>query len=317
MNKSDLKILFLGTPEFAVPSLTMLLDQEYQVSAVVTQPDRPKGRGHKLMPPPVKVLAEERGIPVYQYEKASRDGLKEIAALAPDLLITVAFGQILSQELLDIPKYGCINVHGSLLPKYRGAAPIEWAIIDGERQTGITTMFTVYELDAGDMLEQDAIDILPEETGGELRERLAILGAKTLQRTLEKLLDGALERTPQNHEEANICRVFPKGFGQLDFSKTCRENVNLIRGLNPSPGAYFIHQDAKIKVWKAEQCSNKTGGPLGSIVAADPKEGLVIQCVDGQMKIHMLQYPGGKAMKAEDFLRGKGRDVFTAAEAGR
>ena len=314
MEKSDLKIVFLGTPEFAVPSLSMLLEEGYQVAAVVTQPDRPRGRGHKLLPSPVKVLAEEKGLPVYQYERVSREGLEELAALAPDLLITVAFGQILSQKLLEIPKIGCINVHGSLLPKYRGAAPIEWAVIDGEAQTGITTMFTVYELDAGDMLEQDAVDILPGETGGQLRERLSHVGAGTLKRTLEKLLAGTLERRPQDAEAATICRMFPKGFGQLDFAKTCRENVNLIRGLNPAPGAYLMHGEAKIKIWRAEQASEAVSHPLGAIVAADPRQGLVYQCADGLLKILELQYPGGKAMKAEDFLRGKGRDVFSSPE---
>ncbi|MBQ9942313.1 MAG: methionyl-tRNA formyltransferase, partial [Christensenellaceae bacterium] len=208
MNKEQLRIAFLGTPEFALPSFKMLIEEGYSVAAVFTQPDRPKGRGHKMIPPPVKVLAEEHGIPVYQFERISRDGVETLREVAPDLMITVAFGQILSREVLAIPSMGCINVHGSLLPAYRGAAPIEMAVINGEAQAGITTMYTVYELDAGDMLEKDAVDILPGETGGQLRERLSLLGAGTLKRTLNKLLDGTLAATPQNEAEATYYPMF-------------------------------------------------------------------------------------------------------------
>ena len=188
-SKSELRIAFLGTPEFAVPSLRMLVEGGYQVCGVFAQPARPKGRGHKLIAPPVKEYAQEQGIPVFQFERISRDGMQVLEELAPDLLITAAFGQILSRALLEKLPLGCINVHASLLPKYRGAAPIEQAILHGEKKTGITTMYTVYEIDAGDILEQDELEIAPEDTGGSLREKLSLLGAKTLSRTLEKLLE--------------------------------------------------------------------------------------------------------------------------------
>jgi len=304
MNKEELRIAFLGTPEFAVPSLQTLLDQGFRVEAVITQPDRPKNRGQKLLAPPVKTLALERGVPVYQFEKLSQEGLMTLRSLQPDLLVTVAFGQILSREVLAVPPLGCINLHGSLLPQYRGAAPVEWAIINGEKVTGVTTMFTVYELDAGDMLEKDSLEIRLEETAGELRGRLSLLGARTLIRTLEKLLAGTLSRTPQREEEASYYPMFPRGFGQVDFTRSRQEIINFIRGLNPAPGAYMIREERKIKLLGARGRGNETAGSPGRILSADPKNGLLIQAGDGILEITSLQYPGKKQMDAKDFLRG-------------
>ena len=312
-NKEELRIVFLGTPEFALPSLSMLLDEGYHIAAVCTQPDRPKGRGHKLAPPPVKVLAEEKGIPVYQFEKISREGLETLRGLHPDLLITVAFGQILSRDVLALPPMGCINVHGSLLPKYRGAAPIEWAIINGEKQTGVTTMYTAYELDAGDMLEKDSVEIGENETGGELRERLSVLGAKTLKRTLEKLLAGTLARTPQKEEEASYYPMFQRDFGAVDFSDLAENLANKIRGLNPAPMAYLMAGGQKVKLLMARARESMGAHAPGEILAADPKAGLVIQAGDLPLEIITLQYPGKKPMAARDFLRGNS-GVFKAGE---
>lgn len=306
--KSELRIAFLGTPEFAVPSLKMLLEEGYRVCGVFTQPDRPKGRGHKLVCPPVKLYAQQEGVPVFQFERISRDGMQALEELAPDLAITVAFGQILSRKLLESLPLGCINVHASLLPKYRGAAPIEQAIIRGEKITGITTMCTVYELDAGDILEQDEIAIAPEDTGGSLREKLSLLGAKTLKRTLQKMLDGTLRPLPQAEDQATYYPMFQKGFGEVDFEKSAEEVVNFIRGINPSPGAFARLGDQKIKFFFAKKVQE--AGVPGEVLHADEKNGLVVACGEGAVKILRLQYPGAKQMDIKDFLRGRS-GVFT------
>lgn len=305
MNKKELGIVFLGTPEFALPSLEMLLKEGYCVKAVITQPDRQKGRGHKLLPPPVKVLAEENEIPVYQFNKISSEGKELLRELAPDLMITVAFGQILSREVLNIPKYGCINVHASLLPKYRGAAPIEMAVVNGEKKTGISTMYTVYELDAGDVLEQDETEILPEETGGELRERLSYLGAKTLKRTLLKLLDGTLKRTPQNEKEATYYPMFKKGYGQIDWEKDSKSIVDFVRGINPVPTAYSYLDDQKVKIFAVKEEKYDKPGKPGDIIICDSKKGLTVKTKDGAVQILKLQFAGSKPMNAKDLLRGR------------
>lgn len=314
MKKSDLHIAFLGTPDFAVPSLAMLLEEGYDVCAVFTQPDRPKGRGHKLAPPPVKVLAMEHGIPVYQHERISRTGVEDLKNSGCNLMITAAYGQILSEEVLAIPEHGCINVHASLLPKLRGAAPIEWSIINGDEKTGITTMYTVYALDAGDIIEQDEVEILPEETCAELRERLSRVGGGTLKRTLEKLVVGTLKRTPQVEEESTMCRMFPRGFGVVDFNASSKDILNLIRALAPAPAAYAFSGDMKIKLVKARAAEAEIAGEPGTVMA-DAKKGLFVKTADGAVEIVRLKAPGGKEMDARDYLRG-GRTIekFTASE---
>lgn len=303
MNKP--RIAFFGTPEFAVPCLDAVVESGYDVCAVFTQPDRPKGRGHKLTPPPVKARAAELGIPVYQHEKISRDGIEDLKKVSPDLMVTVAYGQILSQEILDIPPLGCINVHASLLPKLRGAAPIEWAVINGDETTGVTTMYTVYELDAGDMLEKTETAILPEETGGELRERLSKIGAETLIRTLEKLTNGTLVRTPQDETEATVCKTFPKGFGKIDFSADTASIINLVRGLNPAPVAYAVWGGKKVKIFEVKKAESFGASIVpGEVILADAKKGLFVNTGDGAIEITRLQMPGGKQMSARDYLRG-------------
>ncbi|MGI6152965.1 MAG: methionyl-tRNA formyltransferase [Christensenellaceae bacterium] len=308
MTKKSFKIVFMGTPDFAVPSLRMLIENGYDVAAAITQPDRKAGRGHKLMPPPVKVLAEEAGVPVYQFEKVcTSDGLALVKDMAPDLIVTAAFGQILTQEMLDIPKLGCINVHASLLPKLRGAAPIQWAIITGEEKTGITTMCMALALDAGDILEQDEIAITDTTTAGQLYDTLSALGGKTLLRTLEKLAAGTLLRTPQNEEEATYFPMFKKGFGQVDFDKTTREIDLFVRGTNPAPGAYVLYNGEKIKLFAVEKMNTAEYGAVknGTVVFADEKNGLGIKAADGVLVVKEMQRQGAKRMSAQDSLRGK------------
>lgn len=303
MNKP--KIAFFGTPEFALPCLDAIVSAGYDVCAVFTQPDRPKGRGHKLAPPPVKARAVELGIPVFQHQKISAEGVDDLKSAAPDLMVTVAYGQILSREVLAIPPLGCINVHASLLPKLRGAAPIEWAIINGEKTTGVTTMYTVYELDAGDMLEKTEVEILPDETGGQLRDRLSKIGAETLIRTLDKLTDGTLQRTPQDESQATICKTFPRGFGKVDFGADTESIINLVRGLNPAPAAYAMWGDKKVKLFEVKRAESFGASIVpGEVILADAKKGLFVNAGDGAIEITRLQMPGGKQMSARDYLRG-------------
>ncbi len=302
----SLSIVFMGTPEFGVPSLNMLIENGYHVQACITQPDRKAGRGHKLMPPPVKLVALEHGIPVLQFEKVSdAHGVKTLEELQPDLLITAAYGQILSDTVLSIPKYGCINVHASLLPKYRGAAPINWVILNGEKVTGVTTMYTVKKLDAGDILEQDEVTIPEDMTAGELYDILSNVGAKTLQRTLIKLQNGELERHPQNEAEATYYPMFSKGFGEIDFNESCENIYNYVRGLNPFPGAYVLYHGEKIRVYEISRHPHPTLGINGEIVKADAKHGLLVKSRDGVLSLDLIKRPGGRLMTASSSLRGK------------
>lgn len=300
------KIVFMGTPDFAVPSFRMLVENGFDVAAVITQPDRKAGRGHRLTAPPVKAAAEEYGVPVYQFEKVSaEDGVRVLQKIGPDVLITAAFGHILSEEVLAIPRYGCINVHASLLPKLRGAAPIQWAIITGEKQTGVTTMYTVKALDAGDILEQDRVEIPDDMTAGELYGVLGTLGAKTLKRTLEKLEEGTLTRTPQDPAQATYFPMFKKGFGEINFCDTCENIRNLVRGTNPFPGAYIMYENEKIRVYKVSRTGLESDLPCGSIFCADNRQGLLVKAADGVLSIDELKREGAKAMDARASLCGK------------
>lgn len=309
MNKTS-KIVFMGTPDFAVPSLEMLLREGYRVAAVITQPDRKAGRGHKMTPPPVKRIAEANHIPVYQFEKIRvPEGVALLKELAPELMITAAFGHILTEEILELPEYGCINVHASLLPKLRGAAPIQWAIINGEKETGVTTMYTVKALDAGDILEQESMAIPQEMTAGELYTSLSILGADVLKRTLEKMEQGTLTRTPQVEAEATYFPMFKKGFGEIDFTKSGAEIHNFVRGTNPSPGAYMMYGDEKIKVYRVEAHAYSGSEPCGTVLFADSRRGLGIRSADGLVSIEELKRCGARCMDARDCLCGRPIEV--------
>ena len=301
-----MRIVFMGTPEFAVPSLKALIDAGYEVVGVVTQPDRPVGRKKTLTPPPVKALAMEHNIPVLQFERIRRpEGRQALEELQPDLFVTAAFGQILSQKVLDIPKYGTVNVHASLLPEYRGSAPINWCIVMGEKKAGVTTMMTDIGIDTGDMLLRDEVDIGENETAEELTERLAQLGAGTLIRTLKALEDGTLTRTPQDEEKSSYQPMLTREMGEMDWNKSAQKLHDLVRGLYPWPGAFTTMEAGVLKVWVSRVADMKSSAVPGTIVKANPKEGLFVACGEGVLQIVEMQAPGSKRMNARDYLRGK------------
>ncbi len=298
-------IVFLGTPDFAVPSLKALVENGYNVKAVFTQPDRPKGRGNKVQFSPVKEYALSQNIPVYQPEKIRlEENAKILKDLKPDLMITAAFGQILSKENLESAPLGCINVHGSLLPKYRGSSPIQWAVINGEKTTGITTMYTDVGVDCGDIILKKETPIGENETAGELFDRLALLGAETLLETLELLKENKIVRTPQNESEATHYPMLDKSLGFIDFSKNAQEIKNLVRGLNPWPIAWTKCGDDVVKIYSVSVLNETSDAENGTILASDSKNGLKVKCADGVISVDVLQLPGKKAMDAKTFFVG-------------
>ena len=302
-----MRIVFMGTPDFAVPSLQALLDNGYNVVGVFCQPDRPKGRGKKLTACPVKELALSAGIPVFQPERIKRaEGVQMLKSCAPDLCVTAAFGQLLSQEILDIPPLGTVNVHSSLLPKHRGSAPINWAIIKGDSVTGVTTMFTDIGKDTGDMLLRRETPIGDTENAGGLSDRLAVMGAELLVETLRALAAGPLVRTPQNPEEAPYEPKLDKALGMIDWTKSAKEIDWLVRGTTPWPGAYTALGEGNMKVFEVRVCGNKAYAAPGTVLAADAKAGLVVACGDAQLELTQIQMPGAKRMAARDYLRGHG-----------
>ena len=297
-----MRVVFMGTPDFAVPSLKALLDDEaFEVAAVVTQPDKSRGRNKAATYCPTKEFAIKSGLQVYCFDNIRKqENVEVLQNLNPDVMVTAAYGQILSQKVLDIPKMGCVNVHGSLLPKYRGAAPIQWAIINGETETGITTMLTERGLDSGDILLKEIVAIKENETAGELFERLAVLGGKVLVKTLHGLKDGTITPEKQNESEATHFPMLKKTDGEINWNKTSDEVFNLVRGVNPWPGAYAKYNDTVIKIWACEK--NQMQGEAGEVLKA--KNELVIACDKGAVKIIEMQIPGKKRMPAEMVLRG-------------
>lgn len=298
-----MRVVFLGTPEFGVPSLRALVENHLEVVGVFTQPDKPKGRGKKLQMSPVKECALGYGIPVYQPQKIRLDGVEDLRALKPDLCVTAAFGQILSQEILDIPTIGTVNVHSSLLPKYRGSAPINWAIMEGETVTGVTTMLTDKGLDTGDILLKRSVPILPGETAEELTIRLAPIGAELLIETIRRLQAGDCPREPQNEEEMSYFPMLKKEMGEIDWRMPARQIVCHVRGLSPWPGTYTGVEGQTLKIWRAEEAQGADKAP-GTILCADAKGGLVIQAGEDAVRVLELQAQGGKRMNAKDYLRG-------------
>ncbi len=311
-----MRIVFMGTPEFAVPTLKALAQENYEVAGVFTQPDRPRGRGKKLQPGPVKIAALEAGIPVFQPERIRRDGVEDLRRLKPDLCVTAAFGQILSQEILDIPPMGNINVHASLLPRHRGAAPIAHAIMAGDEKAGVTTMMMDAGIDTGDMLLQEETEIGPAETCGELTQRLAAIGAELLIRTLRELEAGTLKRIPQDETKMTYDPMLRKDMGIADWNSPADLVRGRINGLNPWPCVSVPFERERLKLLRA--LAAEGSGEPGHVLAADPKEGFVIACGEGAVRILEVQAPGGKQMKAEDFLRGHridpGTDMREVAE---
>lgn len=300
-----MKILFMGTPDFAVPSLQALINGGHEIVGVFTQPDKPKNRGMKLQPPPVKVLALEHGIPVFQPTKL-RDGtaLETIQGLAPDLIVVAAYGRILPQEILDYPRLGCINVHSSLLPKYRGSAPIHWAVLNGDRETGVTIMKVVLALDAGDILAQSVTPIDPDETVETLHDRLADLGAKLLVETVVKITDGTVVSTPQQEDLVTHAPMLSRALSAMDFTRPARELHNQVRGLIPWPAAVTELNGVRCKIFSTSVLEETTGKTPGTVLAAD-KNGLKLACGGGTvLQINELQADGGKRLKAADYLRG-------------
>ena len=335
-----MRIVFMGTPDFSVPVLEALADSRHQVTAVVTQPDRPKGRGNGICISPVKEAALSRRIPVYQPDRA-RDAsfIEEMKKLSPDVMVVIAFGQILSKELLCVPAYGCVNIHASLLPKYRGASPIQWAVINGERETGITTMMMDEGMDTGDILEKRAIALAEKETGGSLFDRLSLLGGELILSTLDKLEKGTLVRTPQDHEAATYVKKIPKSFGEIYWTKDAGSIERLIRGLNPWPSAYTWLNGKLLKLWAADvilpgkqedtgetprhkaEDENVSGAGIVSegagvpeadesrreecgVVLSASEDGLKVRTGSGILNITSLQIEGKRRMDTGAFLRG-------------
>lgn len=299
-----MKILFMGTPDFAEESLKALYDGGFEVSAVFTQPDRPVGRGMKLLPPPVKVLATAHETPVYQPEKL-RDGtaMDMIRDIAPDIIVVVAYGRILPKEILDYPKYGCINIHGSLLPKYRGAAPIQWAVLNGESETGVTAMYMAESLDSGDIIDMRRTAIMENETAGELFDRLAVMGAELLCDTLRAIESGKAQRTKQNDEDATFAPPLKKEMCDIDWNCTGREILNKIHGLDPWPTAVTEIAGVRFKVFGGKEIPLSERAEPGTVVSAD-KNGIAVACKDGAFLLTDIQAAGGKRMKSSDYLRG-------------
>lgn len=300
-----MKILFMGTPDFAVPSLEALVAAGHQVVGVFSQPDKPKNRGMKLLPTPVKVCAQAHAIPVFQPTKL-RDGtaLETIRQLAPDLIVVAAYGRILPQEILDAPPLGCINVHSSLLPKYRGSAPIHWAILNGDQETGVTIMHMALALDAGDIIAQKTTPIDPDETVETLHDRLAQLGAELLVETVVRIADGTATRTPQEESQVTLAPMLSRALSPMDWTRPARALHDQVRGLIPWPAAVTELNGTRCKIFATTVLEETTGKAPGSILAAD-KKGLKVACGEGTvLQIDQLQADGGKRMAAADYLRG-------------
>ena len=327
-----MRIVFMGTPDFSVPALKALVEVGHQVIAVVTQPDKPKGRGKEVQMTPVKIQAMEYGIPVYQPAKVREASFVEVLqGMEADVYVVIAFGQLLPKAVLELPKYGCINIHASLLPKYRGAAPIQWCVIDGERETGITTMMMDVGLDTGDMLEKTVIPIEEKETGGSLHDKLSLAGGALILSTLKKLEEGTLVRTPQTDEGTCYAKMLTKSLGDIDWNQGAVSIERLIRGLNPWPSAYTMWNGKTIKIWSADVTTSReaaaflsesgvpaeTGTAPGTVVCSD-KRGLVVCTGGGLLSIRELQMEGKKRMDTPAFLRGypiPEGDVFVKKES--
>ncbi len=317
-----LNILFMGTPDFASKSLKCIYEKGYNIIGVVTNPDKPKGRGMKMVASPVKEYALEKEIPVYQPEKVKNnvEFIDKIKGLAPDVICVVAYGKILPKEILDIPKKGCINVHASLLPKYRGAAPIQWAVLNGDEKTGVTTMYMDIGMDTGDIILTKETEIGKEETTGELWNRLSIMGGKLLVQTLEKIENNTITRTKQD-DNYTMAPMLNKEMAKINWKeKTAEEIHNLVRGLDPIMGAYTFLNGKKIKIWKVKTITENELAELfpelneylfklkeldvGTILFADSKKGLYVKANSGIIKIEEIQGENAKRMPVQDFLRG-------------
>lgn len=304
-SETKMKLVYMGTPDFAVPPLEALVRAGYEISGVVTQPDKPKGRGKALQPTPVKEVALKYGIPVYQPEKVKEPGFFEtLKQLEPDIIVVAAFGQLIPKAVLDLPRFGCINIHASLLPKYRGAAPIQQAVIDGEKESGVTIMKMGTGLDTGDMISRVVVPITPEETGGSLFDKLALAGAELLTETLPDIFDGTAEYEKQPQESPTpYAAMITKQMGLLDFTKTAQELERLVRGMSPWPSAYTFLGGKNLKVWKSrvgECCGQQEPGTITAVDAG----GIHVACGDRELILEEVQLEGKKRMDTAAFLRG-------------
>ena len=312
-----MKIVFMGTPDFAEKSLEAVYNAGHEILAVVTNPDRPKGRGMKMVASPVKEFAVSKDLKIYQPEKVRKniEFIEEIKALDPDVICVVAYGKIIPKEILDIPRLGCINVHGSLLPKYRGAAPIQWAVLNGDKETGITTMFMDVGMDTGDMINKEVVQIGDDETTGELWDRLSIIGANLLVKTLEDLENGTYKREKQG-DDFTVAPMIKKEMAKIDWeNQTSSEIKNLVRGLNPIMGTYSYLNGKKIKIWKVDVVeADSKDIKNGTVLKSDSKDGLYIKAKDGVIKVLEIQGENAKRMNVQDFLRGNQIEVGSIFE---
>ncbi len=310
-----MKVIFLGTPDFAKVCLERLINSHHKVVAVVCQEDKPSGRGNKLKSPPTKILAQQNNIPVYQFHKIRVDGVETLKSLNADIMVTSAYGQILSQEIIDICPHKIINIHGSLLPKYRGASPIQTAILNGETKTGITIMQTESGVDTGPMLLSESVEIAENDTYGTLSEKLAQIGAKLQVEALDLIESGKDVWTKQNEEDATFTKMIKPEQEILDFSDTMENLVNKTRAYNPNPVAKMKLGEDVFKVYEMKKTNLAKTGKVGQVVVSSPKQGLMIECQDGVVEIVELQAPSGKRMLAKSYLNGKKIDVGTTVYA--
>lgn len=303
-----MRIIFLGTPEFSVPSLKAIHESRHELIAIVSQPDRVASRGNKVILSPVKEYALKNNIPIFQFDKISRDGIETLTSLAPDLMVTASFGQILSQEVIDIPKYGIINVHASLLPHYRGASPIQTAIMNNDEYTGVTIMRTEAGLDTGDIIKFAKVDIFPDETTGELSARLAKVGSELLLTVIDDIETGAVEYTPQAHVDAKVTRRIHKEEGRIVWAQSAKEIKAKILAYNPSPIAFTFLNDVVVKIYRAKPAEEnlETNEPEGTILScSSPKKGVFVQCGTGVLELTEVQFPNSKVQKATDAMNGR------------
>lgn len=299
-----MKVIFMGTPDFAVPTLEALYNNSHEISLVISQADKAKGRGKKLLFTPVKEKALQLGLDVFQPDNINhKESINIISQKKPDVIVVVAYGQILKEDILNIPRLGCINVHASLLPKYRGAAPINWSIINGEKNTGVTTMVMEKGLDSGDMLLKCETEIFSEETAGELHDRLMKIGADLLIETLKELEAGNLRSTPQNHEDATYAPMMSKELGRINWNESATRISNLVRGTQPWPGAYTAYKDHNIKILEVDIVDRFKEDESGKVIKIN-NDGIFVNALDNCIVIKRIQFPGKKAMSVSEFLRG-------------
>lgn len=299
-----MRIVFMGTPDFSVPTLEALVEAGHEVVGVVTQPDKPKGRGKAVLMTPVKEKAVELSIPVYQPVKAREESFIEtLREIDPDVCVVIAFGQILPKAILDIPRYGCVNIHASLLPKYRGAAPLQWVVLNGEKETGITTMMMDVGMDTGDMLEKTVVPMDRKETYGSIHDKLSVLGGELIVSTLAKIEDGTIISTPQKDEEATYTKKIVKSMGEIDWTMEAEVIERYIRGLNPWPSAYTSWNGKTLKIWDSDVIAEEYPGVCGEVVLVD-KNSVLVKTGKGTLSLTSLQLEGKKRMDTDAFLRG-------------